>query len=100
MRYSVSLFVGRLAWRCLPSSCSPGASSLPGKLRLVPGCRKWTDHPKSALTAMAIAVAAFVTLHIGIVDPIHYGLERTRPFVSQVEALYETAHACVLPGWS
>jgi 4-amino-4-deoxy-L-arabinose transferase-like glycosyltransferase len=51
--------------------------------------RKWTDHPKSALTAMAIAVAAFVTLHIGIVDPIHYGLERTRPFVSQVEALYE-----------
>lgn len=51
--------------------------------------RKWMDPRKSILPAPAIAVAAFAALWIGIVDPIRYSQERTRPFVSQVEALYE-----------
>ncbi len=51
--------------------------------------RRWTDLSSSALAAMAIAAAVFVTLRIGILDPIHYSLERTKPFVGQVEALYE-----------
>jgi 4-amino-4-deoxy-L-arabinose transferase-like glycosyltransferase len=51
--------------------------------------RKWSGRPESDLATLAVAVAAFVALNVGIADPIRYGLERTRPFVSQVETLYE-----------
>ncbi len=51
--------------------------------------RKGPNRPGSDLVTPAIAVAAFVTLHVGIIDPIYYRTETTRPFVRQVEALYE-----------
>jgi 4-amino-4-deoxy-L-arabinose transferase-like glycosyltransferase len=51
--------------------------------------REGTGHPGSDLATTAVAVAACVALHIGIADPIYYSQERTRPFVSQVEALQE-----------
>lgn len=81
------------AWRIEPSWQAHYFSTLATLVLLaVPAAalrRKGPGHPRGDLVALALAVAAFVTLHIGIIDPIYYRTETTRPFVSQVEALYE-----------
>ena len=80
-------------WRIEPSWKAPWFSTLTVLVLLAAlsaeSHRRRMDHRMSALAALAIAAAALLTLHIGIIDPFRHSQERTRPFVSQVEALYE-----------
>jgi 4-amino-4-deoxy-L-arabinose transferase-like glycosyltransferase len=43
----------------------------------------------SGLRSLGICAAVFAIVSIGVVDPINYSQERTKPFVGQVEALQE-----------
>jgi len=87
------LIIFLVAWRIQPSWKAPWLSTLAALALLAAlsagSHRRWIDHRANALGTLVIAAAAFVVLHIGIVDPISYSQERTRPFVSDVEALYE-----------
>ncbi len=54
------------------------ASTRSSARRLEPGLR-----------SLGVCAAVFVIVNIGVADPVGYGLERTGPFVRQVEALRE-----------
>lgn len=58
-------------------------------LALVPKMlkRKYPDLQTREMLLAATATAAFVTIYIGIVQPIYYSREHTTTFVSQIETL-------------
>lgn len=53
--------------------------------------RNWRYIPHRDMCLLGVGVATFVVVHIGVAGPITYSLERTVPFVRQVEALQEKA---------
>jgi len=53
--------------------------------------RGWRCVPNRDMYLLAVGVATFVIVHIGVAGPIGYSLERTRPFIQQIEALQEKA---------
>lgn len=53
--------------------------------------RSWRYIPHRDMCLLAVGVATFVVVHIGVAGPITYSLERTVPFVRRVEALQEKA---------
>jgi 4-amino-4-deoxy-L-arabinose transferase-like glycosyltransferase len=88
------------AWRTQPSWQAHFFSTLAAlTLLAVLSARsrsKWMDQPADVPVPLAIAVAALVALYVGIAEPIRYSQERTRPFVRQVEALYERSPNAVV----
>lgn len=53
------------------------------------GIERWKGWYDYDMMPMLIAVVVFAAVDIGIVDPLLYSLEKSRPFVRRVEALYE-----------
>ncbi|MEN6575924.1 MAG: glycosyltransferase family 39 protein [Phycisphaerales bacterium] len=53
--------------------------------------RGWRHIPDRDMYLLAVGVATFVVVYIGVAGPIIYSLERTVPFVRQVETLRERA---------
>jgi 4-amino-4-deoxy-L-arabinose transferase-like glycosyltransferase len=53
--------------------------------------RGWRYIPDRDMYLLAVGVATFGIVHIGVVGPITYSLEKTGPFIRQVEALQEKA---------
>ncbi len=54
-----------------------------------PAKRRLTNDLNRDMATMAIAVAAFITIYVGIAQPINLALETTRPFVARVKLLQE-----------
>jgi len=52
-----------------------------------PAKRRLTNDLSRDVATMSIAVAAFITIHIGIAQPINLALETTQPFVATVKLL-------------
>jgi hypothetical protein len=57
--------------------------------------RGWKEVPSRDLCLLAVGAATFVIVHIGMAGPIIYSLERTSPFIRQVEAMREKAPGTV-----
>lgn len=53
--------------------------------------RNWTHAENRDMYLLAVGAAAFVIVYIGMVGPITYSSEKTRPFVRAVEAAQEKA---------
>jgi len=54
-----------------------------------PAKRRLTNDLSRDMATMAIGVAAFITIYIGIAQPINLALETTQPFVARVKLLQE-----------
>ncbi len=54
-----------------------------------PAKRRLTNDLSRDMATMAIAVAAFITICVGIAQPINLALETTQPFVARVKLLQE-----------
>jgi hypothetical protein len=57
--------------------------------------RGWRGVGCRDMCLLAVGAATFVIVHIGMAGPIMYSLERTGPFVRQVEAMREKAPGTV-----
>jgi 4-amino-4-deoxy-L-arabinose transferase-like glycosyltransferase len=57
--------------------------------------RQWKTVPGQSMYLLAVGAATFVVVNVGLVDPIMYSLEKTTPFVRQVEALWRKTPATV-----
>jgi 4-amino-4-deoxy-L-arabinose transferase-like glycosyltransferase len=81
------------AWRIEPSQQSRYVGALCTLGLLVAFLRKLRDSLDALcerdLILLASAATVLVAVTVGIAEPIHYSQEKTRPFVSQVEALKE-----------
>lgn len=58
--------------------------------------RRWSSVPNRDLFLLTVGVSTFVILNVGIAEPVSYSLERTRPFVRQVEALRKKAPGTIV----
>lgn len=67
------------------------AAVLLGLLALMVGknAAGWEGHPARGVKLLGIAAAVFLVVDIGVAQPLSYSLEKSGPFVKEVEALYE-----------
>ncbi len=84
---------GLLLFACFgqPEWCRFSLVTLICLIPLVPAARKldrsWKDMVHRDMFLLAVGVITFVIVNVGIAEPILYSLERTKPFVRQVEKL-------------
>ena len=57
---------------------------------------KCKGRPERDVVSLAIGVAVFVVVAVGIASPLSYSLEKSRPFVRQIEALHEATPGTIV----
>ena len=57
---------------------------------------KWPGRPDRDMVLLVIGVAVFVIVAAGIADPLSYSLEKSGPFVRQIEALHEATPGTIV----